>query len=72
MLKLKQQLTLPTIGLTGFGGTELARQMGNTTGGLPYTVVLGADGRVLHRKLGETNLKELEEWAGTAGTGTTG
>lgn len=60
------------IGLAGFGGTELARQMGNTTGGLPYTVVLGADGQVLHRKLGETNLKELQEWVGTAGTATTG
>lgn len=60
------------IGLAGFGGTELARQMGNTTGGLPYTVVLGADGQVLHRKLGETNLEELQEWVGTAGAGTTG
>ncbi|WP_338416071.1 TlpA disulfide reductase family protein [uncultured Sphaerotilus sp.] len=60
------------IGLAGFGGTELARQMGNATGGLPYTVVLGANGQVLHRKLGETNLRELQEWAGTAGTGTTG
>ena len=60
------------IGLAGFGGTELVRQMGNTTGGLPYTVVLGADGRVLHRKLGETNLKELQEWVGPSGSGTTG
>lgn len=60
------------IGLAGFGGTELARQLGNTTGGLPFTVVLGADGQVLHRKLGETNLKELEEWATSTGVRTTG
>lgn len=60
------------IGLAGFGGTELARQLGNTTGGLPFTVVLGADGQVLHRKLGETNLKELEEWAASTGARTTG
>ncbi|WP_310462865.1 TlpA disulfide reductase family protein [Sphaerotilus sp.] len=60
------------IGLAGFSGTELARQMGNATGGLPYTVVLGADGNVLHRKLGETNLQELQEWTGTAGSSTTG
>lgn len=60
------------IGLAGFGGTELARQLGNATGGLPFTVVLGADGQVLHRKLGETNLKELEEWAASTGTRTTG
>jgi thiol-disulfide isomerase/thioredoxin len=60
------------IGLAGFGGTELAHQMGNATGGLPYTVVLGADGRVLHRKLGEANLKELQDWVETTGSGTTG
>jgi len=60
------------IGLAGLGGTELARQLGNTTGGLPYTVVLGPDGQVLHRKLGETNLRELQEWVGATGTGTTG
>ncbi|MDZ7857180.1 TlpA disulfide reductase family protein [Sphaerotilus sp.] len=59
------------IGLAGFGGTELARQLGNTTGGLPFTVVLGADGQVLHRKLGETNLKELETWATGSGQRTT-
>jgi thiol-disulfide isomerase/thioredoxin len=60
------------IGLAGFGGTELARQMGNATGGLPYTVVLGADGQIRHRKLGETNLQELQEWANAARAGTTG
>lgn len=60
------------IGLAGFGGTELARQMGNSTGGLPYTVVLAPDGRILYRKLGETNLKELQDWTATAHPGTTG
>lgn len=60
------------IGLAGFSGTELARQMGNTTGGLPYTVVLGTAGEVLHRKLGETNLQELQSWVDAARTATTG
>jgi thiol-disulfide isomerase/thioredoxin len=60
------------IGLAGFGGTELARQMGNATGGLPYTVVLGLDGQVLHRKLGETNLEELQDWVGPSGSSTAG
>ena len=60
------------IGLAGFGGTELARQMGNTTGGLPFTVVLDATGAVLHRKLGETNLQELQSWTDAARTDTTG
>ncbi len=60
------------IGLAGFAGTELARQMGNTTGGLPYTVVLGTNGQILHRKLGETNLQELQSWIDTHRTSTTG
>jgi hypothetical protein len=39
---------------------------------LPYTVVLGADGQVLHRKLGETNVQELQSWADAVQRGTTG
>lgn len=58
------------IGLAGFGGTELARRLGNTQGGLPFTVVLAPDDHVMHVKLGETHLEELQAWAatGTAGT----
>ncbi len=60
------------IGLAGFSGTELARQLGNTTGGLPYSVVFDATGKVLHRKLGETNLQELQTWVDAAVATTTG
>ncbi len=51
------------IGLTGFKGIELARQLGNTSGGLPFTLVLGGDGALLQRRLGETNYDELSQWA---------
>ncbi|MCU0929476.1 MAG: TlpA family protein disulfide reductase [Burkholderiaceae bacterium] len=51
------------IGLAGFGGTELGRQLGNLAGGLPFTVVFGRDGAPLHRKMGETNYAELAGWA---------
>jgi thiol-disulfide isomerase/thioredoxin len=51
------------IGLAGFGGTELGRELGNVTGALPFTVVFGRDGQVAHRKLGETNYDELAGWA---------
>ena len=51
------------IGLAGLHGTELVRTLGNTQGGLPFTVLIGADGRVLQRKLGETNFDELAAWA---------
>ena len=51
------------IGLAGFGGTELGRQLGNLAGGLPFTVVFGRDGTPLHRKMGETTFAELAAWA---------
>jgi thiol-disulfide isomerase/thioredoxin len=54
------------IGLAGLDGTELVRALGNASGGLPFTVLLGADGRVLQRKLGETSFDELAGWAGRA------
>lgn len=51
------------IGLAGLGGTELGRSLGNLTGGLPFTVVLGGNGRVLHRKMGQVTPEDLAMWA---------
>lgn len=52
------------IGLAGFGGTELAQALGNTSGGLPFSVLIDAQGRVRHRKMGATHYGELAAWAG--------
>lgn len=51
------------IGLAGFGGTELAQALGNTSGGLPFSVLIDAKGRVQHRKMGATRYDELAAWA---------
>lgn len=51
------------IGLAGFGGTELSQALGNTAGGLPFTVLIGADGRIVHRKVGGTTYADLKAWA---------
>jgi thiol-disulfide isomerase/thioredoxin len=51
------------IGLAGFGGTELAQALGNATGGLPFSLLIDAQGRVRHRKMGATNFEELASWA---------
>lgn len=48
------------IGLAGFGGTELSQALGNTAGGLPFTVIIGADGRIVHRKVGGTTYADLK------------
>lgn len=51
------------VGLAGLGGTDLGRSLGNLTGGLPFTVVFGSDGRVLHRKMGQVTAQDLQLWA---------
>ena len=51
------------IGLAGFEGTDLGRQLGNDKGGLPFTVLFDRRGAAVRRKLGETNFDELSRWA---------
>ena len=51
-----------TIGLAGFEGSELTRQLGNTQGGLPFTVVFNRRGAVVHRHAGSTTLQQLTDW----------
>ncbi len=51
------------VGMAGFGGTELSKSFGNLSGGLPFSVVLGASGQLLHRKTGKVTAEELALWA---------
>jgi thiol-disulfide isomerase/thioredoxin len=51
------------IGLTGFAGIELSRRLGNTSGGLPFTLAFGHDGGLLQQRIGETNYEQLAAWA---------
>lgn len=51
------------IGLAGLEGTQLAKELGNAQGGLPFTVAFDGAGRVVRRKLGETSYEELAGWA---------
>lgn len=45
--------------VAGFGGADVARAFGNTAGGLPYTVVIDANGTVRATKLGQIKPDEL-------------
>ncbi|MFT3664384.1 TlpA disulfide reductase family protein [Piscinibacter sp.] len=58
----KRPLALP-VGLAGLDGVEFGRALGNAQGGLPFTVVLGSDGRLRSRKLGALKPAEVEAWA---------
>ncbi|MFM2399429.1 MAG: Thiol-disulfide isomerase and thioredoxin [Pseudomonadota bacterium] len=57
----KVQVSYPLLS-AGFGGTELAKAFGNTTGGLPFTVLISAQGAILQRKMGRLKESELREW----------
>jgi thiol-disulfide isomerase/thioredoxin len=57
-------VTFP-VGLAGLQGTELVRQLGNTGGGLPFTLVIAADGTVAARKMGKLEPADLEGWLRT-------
>lgn len=46
--------------VAGMSGTELSRQFGNSAGGLPYTVLIGADGKVIKTYLGKLKFEELK------------
>ena len=50
------------IGLAGLGGTELGKALGNLTGGLPFTVVVGSEGQVLQRRMGQVTKADLAQW----------
>ena len=45
--------------VAGMSGTDLSRQFGNSTGGLPYTVLIGADGKVLKTYTGRLKFAQL-------------
>ena len=47
------------------GGMQLGRSLGNLQGGLPFTVVFGAEGRIRHRKIGQVQAEDLSRWADT-------
>lgn len=54
-------VTFP-IGLAAAGGQELTRALGNAAGGLPFSVLVGAGGDVLQRKMGRLTTAELAQW----------
>lgn len=56
-------VTFP-IGLAGLEGTELTRSLGNLAGGLPFSVVFDADGRVRQRRMGKVSEADLQAWSG--------
>ena len=57
----KSPVTFP-VALAGVPGIEIGKMLGNQSGGLPFTVVLGVDGKVAHRKIGQISPEDLGHW----------
>ena len=50
------------IGLAGMQGTELVKQLGNTAGGLPFTLFVDGGGSAAARKMGKLDAGDLQSW----------
>lgn len=50
------------IGLAGLDGTSLAKDLGNTAGGLPFSALFDARGELRDRHLGELQEADLLRW----------
>jgi thiol-disulfide isomerase/thioredoxin len=49
--------------LLGAHGGALGKELGNLTGGLPFTVFFASDGHVMRRKMGKLVAADLDSWA---------
>ncbi len=57
----RQPLAFP-VALAGMEGLNLSRTLGNQVGGLPFSVLIGAEGTVLQRKIGKLSERDLTLW----------
>jgi thiol-disulfide isomerase/thioredoxin len=57
----RQALDFPVV-LAGMEGLALSKSLGNQAGGLPFTVLVGADGGILNRKIGKLSEHDLALW----------
>ncbi len=57
----RQPLSFP-VGLAGLAGTELAKSLGNTASGLPFSVFFAKDGSIYLQKLGQLKQSDLDGW----------
>src|SRR5256885_10583288 len=48
------------IGLAGLQGTEMVKGLGNTAGGLPFSLVVDAGGAIAARKMGKIEPTDLD------------
>lgn len=50
------------VGLAGLEGTQLAKSLGNASGGLPFSVFFDRNGGIYKQKLGQLQPADLDNW----------
>ena len=50
------------VAMAGLSGVDLSKQLGNTGGGLPFTILFDRQGRVAERKIGQVHAEDLQAW----------
>jgi thiol-disulfide isomerase/thioredoxin len=58
----KTPLDFP-VAVEPLGGSNLARELGNPSGSLPYSVAINGQGGIVQRKLGRLKQEDLDRWA---------
>ena len=57
---IKTPVSYPIL-IGGLEGSNIAKQMGNSSGALPYTVIINAKGKAVYGKLGKISEDELRK-----------
>ena len=57
----KQPLSFP-VAMAGLDGMDLVRALGNSQGGLPFSVFFNADGAIYSQKMGQLTHQDLQDW----------
>jgi thiol-disulfide isomerase/thioredoxin len=58
----KMPLDFP-VAVEPLNGTDLARELGNPSGSLPFSIAINAQGGVVQRKLGRLKQEDMDLWA---------
>jgi thiol-disulfide isomerase/thioredoxin len=58
---IKHPVAFPLV-VAGVAGTQLAKALGNTSGALPFTVLVNAAGQPVAQKTGRVSAAEIQSW----------
>jgi len=58
---VRQPLAFP-VAMAGMEGVSLSKLLGNVSGSLPFSILIGADGVIRQRKLGKLSPSDLALW----------